>query len=111
MVSCPNRNRKKRVHKGGGVPGCQGHLQIVLLVPISLPMTRSARRSLDFDRVVGHAIKKRGIKIKPAQLEAAFMRGVDLVCDHCGWSYRRVLNGLKAESRRLSRARKLKRAS
>jgi hypothetical protein len=106
MGSCPNRKRRKRIHKGGGDLACPGKLQVVLLVPITVKMVRSAKHSLDWERVVSATVKRRGLRIKPAQLEAAFQRGADIACDSCGWSFRRIVNGIKAESARLHRARR-----
>lgn len=95
-ASCPNRNRRKRVHPGGGSLRCRGRLVSVVLVAITIPVARW-RTGRDFDTVAPARIKRSGVRVKPDTLQAASEeRSADIRCDTCSWSFAQVLRHCKA---------------
>lgn len=98
-VMCPNRNRTKRLTRGGGKPGCQGRLEVVLTVPVVLSC-KSLRTPHDPERTLPRRALK-GVRVPGgALLEAFHSRSTsDIRCPSCGWSYRKLQSGLSPKVR------------
>lgn len=89
-AKCPNRKRKKRLANGRGKCGCEGTLQLKLLVPIMLPANRWPRTTdpqAVFDRALYGTVRKSGYRLNPRELFAAIAVGRwNLQCPSCGWT-------------------------
>lgn len=89
MAKCPNRKRTKRLANKRGKLGCQGTLQLKLLVPMVFDTNRWPKR-LDpedvFNRALFAPVRKSGRRITPREILAAIQVGRwNLVCPVCGW--------------------------
>lgn len=90
---CPNRHRKKRVHKGGGSLLCPGRLIVALSIGITLPVKSS--RNFDYpDTTLRKYTMKYGVRVTPAQIVAAWHRTQDIKCDTCAYSLNNLRRGL-----------------
>lgn len=97
---CPNRSRHKRLSPAGGSPACQGTLEVVLSVPVVLPL-KSMRDPSSPEKALPVRVLRSGVKIPAATLRAAFEDPAlrDVVCSKCGWSLRRATGALRARRR------------
>jgi hypothetical protein len=100
MVRCPNRTRTKRLTPAGGTLGCRGALQVVLTVPVVLKC-KSLRMPHSPEATLPRKVFGRSVRIPSGALLEAFASKVtsDIVCSSCGWSYRRLMSGLKRKAR------------
>lgn len=89
MAKCPNRKRKKYRANGRGKVGCEGTLQLKLLVPMVFPTNRWPKRldPLDvFNRTLFAPVRKYGRRVSAREVLAAIGVGRwNLVCPVCGW--------------------------
>lgn len=101
MAKCPNRNRKT-VGPGGGRPGCQGVVDIVVSVPVVLVCKRLPKLTDGFRELVKTSVQKHGVRVSPDALRRQVdEERYDVQCPECGWS-------LKAVSRKCQHIRQKK---
>lgn len=110
-AACPNRTRKKRLGPGGGSVSCSGRLVVRLLVPVEIPLKGKGNGPPPtFEEAIPVRYQRHGIRIRPPTLVAAYYATqgakMDLACDSCDWSYNRVLEALRRQSRELERRRR-----
>lgn len=99
-LTCPNRRCKKRPGRGGGAPRCDGRLELVALVAVAIPCVRIGQRWPTFDSSAPSGPRRRGLKLSPAELQAASQeKTADVRCSRCGWSLRTLLKGCKSRRR------------
>lgn len=111
--ACPNRTRRSRLGLGGGTVSCQGRLEVVLIVAVSLPlkgMGKGSRRAWPlFEDVVCASERRRGVRLSPLTLAGAYHASgagahrADIRCDSCGWSLRRLLDSVNRAAHRRTR--------
>jgi hypothetical protein len=91
MARCPNRSRKK-AGLGGGHPGCEGSVELVLQVPVVLTLKRIPRGSDGFEELATSNVRKYGKRVQPETLERMVHQGkYDCVCSLCGWSLNKAV--------------------
>lgn len=96
MAICPNRTRKKRIGPGGGRVGCRGRLELILSVPLVLPVKGIPKVNTDSFRSMAHwQARTSGVRIKPDTLAKAYIAGRDIRCSECGWSLVKMERGVK----------------
>lgn len=91
MAKCPNRKRK-RPGPGGGTPGCDGDLEMIVTVPLSLGCRRPPK-GLEGMLDVLHAKHRHGGRmVSSADIRGAIGAGnCDIRCRTCGWSYKSLM--------------------
>ena len=92
MCLCPNHNRK-RLGPGGGLPQCDGTVELVVRVPVTLTFN-AVRIPKGCDSLLDVAPARirngGGITLANDAIRKAIDKGdADLVCDACGWSLNR----------------------
>jgi hypothetical protein len=99
MAVCPNKHRK-RVLGGMGKPGCQGSLEITVMVPVTLGVRRVPKGSEDILDVINKTSKK-SYRVNWRTIFQQIAAGQwDLKCDECSWSLKAMSRGLTARKRR-----------
>ena len=97
MAICPNKNRKRALM--GGHPGCQGKLEIVVMVPVSLGVRRMPKGCEDVLDVVNKTAQK-SHRVNWRTIMARIESGdCDVRCDTCGWSLKAMGRGLQARKK------------
>jgi hypothetical protein len=99
-AACPNRRRHRRLAHGGGTLECSGRLEVVLSVPVILPL-KSMRAPSVPEKALPARTLRSGIRIPAATLRAAFEDPTlrDIVCSKCGWSLRKATSILRGRRR------------
>lgn len=104
MILCPNHTRTKRVHPGGGNPGCRGRLQVRMNVALAFPAKswpRLVSPLADFQDAVKGYVREHGHRVSGRELLECFNRGDwDLFCPTCGFSLKAGLKALNKASKR-----------
>lgn len=91
MAKCPNRNRK-RAGLGGGHPGCEGTVELVLQVPVVISLKRLPRGSDGFEELATQRVRRAGVRVQPESLERLVHHGkYDCICSICGWSLNKAV--------------------
>jgi len=99
-ATCPNRTRHKRVHSGGGQPGCKGKLEAILSVPVVLPI-KSMRDPFSVERTLPSRPLKHGVRVKAETIRATFQTPAlrDVICPKCKWTLSRSLAAVRRSKR------------
>jgi len=93
MAICPNKNRKRALM--GGNPGCQGKVEVTVMVPITLGLRRMPKGGDHILDVVNKTSQKTH-RVKWRTIFAQLMAGNwDIRCDTCGWSLKAMGRGLQ----------------
>jgi len=106
---CPNYRKKRKVAVGGGTAGCNGRLEVRLIVSVSLPFKGWGRKGAlapTFETALGFRWKKYGVRVPPQNLAAVYAdaRLMDIHCNKCDWSMRQAVGSLK-QSMKIERKR------
>lgn len=98
MARCPNGPRKRK-SAGGGTPGCEGHVKLVVRVPAMLDIKRIPRGGDGFEDIVKASVRKRGIKVPAIDLARVYAEGkFDIICPSCGWRLSACISGPSSSS-------------
>lgn len=62
MAKCPNRTRKT-VGAGGGEAGCRGEVEIIVSIPVTMPVKRIPKVTDGFGELVKSNIRKHGVRV------------------------------------------------
>jgi hypothetical protein len=85
MARCPNCKRKRK-GPGGGDPGCQGQLLMVIKVNALVPLKRIPKGGDTLDKVIHSPVRKKGVKVSFIDLERAHSENrYDIICSECDW--------------------------
>lgn len=91
MAKCPNRNRKT-VGPGGGKPGCQGTVEIMVSVPVVMTCKRLPKVTDGFRELVKTNIQNYGVRVSPEAIRREVdNERYDVLCPDCGWSLRAAI--------------------
>lgn len=98
MARCPNGPRKRK-SAGGGTPGCEGQVKLVIRVPVMIDIKRIPRGGDGFEDIVKSGVRKRGVKVPSIDLGRNYAEGkYDIICPNCGWRLSACIHGPSSSS-------------